>query len=190
MDDYEMSQYVSSMLRDSRTNAGISRESMAKALQVSAKTVQNWEEGLSYPNVKHLVNWFQTADIPLYPFMLKLNNPELMKVNANSSDEEIKQAFINVIDQMDIKQMRQHFFEMFGETGTAPEGMGEVKTAYLHLPMHTKVGIAEIIATQFEISMARDELVKPDSIMPDLDKLHDYINKAKKAVIEGKETYL
>ena len=188
MDSVE--EQVAVMLRTVRDKSGISRDFMSKQLDVSKKTIQNWEEGYSLPNIKHFYNWFKVCDFPLYPSMLRMNNPALMTITANSSDEEVREAFRNVIDTMDIHYMRQHFLEMFGETGTAPEGMGEVKTAYLHLPMYVKVGIAEIICTQFEIAQARNELVKPDIVMPNIDILKNYIDKAKQAVINGKSTYL
>ena len=190
MDDYEIEQRIAKMLKDSRCNAGISRDYMSKTLNVSAKTIQNWEDGISSPNAKHIMKWFDTLGLPIYPSLLKISNPELQDLNANSSDNQVKEAIISTISNMDIAQMRQHFFELFGEHGTAPDGMGEVKTAYLHLPMDVKIGIAEIICTQFELCQATNRLVSPDKIMPDLDKLKDYINKAKIAVINGKNTYL
>ena len=190
MKDYEIEEMVASMLRNARHESGVSQDYLANALGVSKKTVQNIENGVSFPNIKTIIKWFQTIDIPIYPYLFRLSHPELLSLNANSTDTEVRDALISVINDMDIHEMRKHFFEMFGEHGTAPEGMGEVKTAYLHLPMYVKVGIAEIICTQFEIAQARGELVQPDKIMPNTDKLKEYIDKAKKAVIDGKETYL
>lgn len=190
MNDIEIDERIATLLKDSREKAGISQEIMARKLDVSRKTVQNWESALSCPNVKHLIKWFDVVDVPIYPYMLSIKHPEFEALNANSSDAEIKNALLSAIKDMNISQMRQSFFEMFGAHGTAPAGMGEVKTAYLHLPMYVKVGIAEIICTQFEIAQARGELVKPDHIMPDVEALRKYISAAKNAVIEGKETYL
>ena len=181
---------ISGLLRKSRYESGISQESIAKSLGVTKKTVQNWEAGISSPPVATVLDWFRIIDIPFYPYLLKLSHPELQNLNANSDDDEVRRALIAYVDDMDIHEMRTHFFEMFGEHGTAPDGMGEVKTAYLHLPMDIKVGIAEIICTQFEICQAQGRLVKPDSIMPNVESLRSYIAAAKDAVIHGKDTYL
>lgn len=190
MKDYEIDEQIAQLLRESRNSAGISQESIANALGVSRKSVQNWESGASAPNIKTLIKWFDFLDIPIYPYLFRVSNPEFERINANSTDQDIKNALLKSIQDMDMSQIRKQFFEMFGEHGTAPAGMGEVKTAYLHLPMYVKIGIAEIICTQFEIAQARGELVKPDHIMPDVDALKSYIEMAKKAVIEGKDTYL
>ena len=190
MTDYEIDERIASMLKQSRSSAGISREYVAKELGISSKTVQNWEECTSSPNAKYIIKWFDAVGIPIYPYLLKQANPSLEELNANSTDIQIKDALLDLINNMDITQMRKHFFELLGEHGTAPDGMGEVKTAYLHLPMDVKVGIAEIICTQFLICQAQNRLVQPDKIMPDINKLEDYISKAKKAVVEGKSTYL
>lgn len=190
MTDYEIDERIALMLRQSRASAGISREYVASELGLSAKTIQNWEEGLSSPNAKYIIKWFDAVGIPIYPYLLKISTPGLEEINANSSDEQIRDALFALIDSMDISQMRKHYFELFGEHGTAPDGMGEVKTAYLHLPMDVKVGIAEIISTQFLICQAQNRLVQPDKIMPDIQKLQNYIDKAKNAVIEGKSSYL
>lgn len=190
MTDYEIDEKIALMLKQSRSSAGISREYVAKELGISSKTVQNWEEGTSSPNAKYIMKWFSAVGLPIYPYLLKFTNPKLEELTINSSNEEIKCALITFIESMDIGQMRKHFFEYFGEHGTAPEGMGEMKTAYLQLPMDVKIGICEIIRTQFQICQAQNRLVQPDKPMPDIDKLNDYIERAKKAVIEGKQTYL
>lgn len=190
MNDYEVEERISQILRDSRAKAGVSQDFIAQKLNVSKKSVQNWEFGNSIPNAKTILKWFDAVDLPIYPYLYKLTHPELSALNANSTDEDVRSALLSIIKDMDMKQLRQHFFEMFGEHGTAPAGMGEVKTAYLHLPMYVKIGIAEIICTQFEIAEARGELVQPETIMPDKDALKAYIAKAKEAVIKGKETYL
>lgn len=190
MNDYEIEERISKMLRDAREKACVSQDFVAKKLNVSRKTIQHIENGDSIPNVKTVLKWFEAVDVPVYPYLFTLSHPELSALNANSTDAEVKNALLTVINDMDMKQLRQHFFEMFGEHGTAPKGMGEVKTAYLHLPMYVKIGIAEIICTQFEIAEARGELVQPDKVMPDKEALREYIAKAKEAVINGKETYL
>lgn len=190
MNDVDINERIALILRESREKANVSQDYIAKKLNISKKSVQNYEASISVPNVKMIIKWFEAVDVPIYPYMFQLSHPELIALNANSSDAEVRNALISVIQDMDINQMRQHFFEMFGEHGTAPKGMGEVKTAYLHLPMYVKIGIAEIISTQFEIAEARGELVQPDKIMPDKEALKEYIEKAKKAVIEGKDTYL
>lgn len=190
MNDYEVEEKIALILRESRAKAGVSQDYIARKLDVSKKTIQHWENAQNTPNAKTIMKWFDAVDIPIYPYLYKLTHSELSALNANSSDDDVRKALISIINDMDMKQMRQHFFEMFGEHGTAPSGMGEVKTAYLHLPMYVKIGIAEIICTQFEIAEARGELVQPDKIMPDKDALREYISKAKDAVINGKDTYL
>lgn len=190
MNDVDIKNRIAELLKSSRYDAGMSQDSVAKCLGVSKKTVQNWEAGISSPPLSIVMQWFDYLDVPVYPYILKLSHPELELLNANSCDEEIRDALMLLVKDMDIKKMRQHFFEAFGEHGTAPDGMGEVKTAYLHLPMDVKVGIAEIICTQFEICQAQGRLVQPDSIMPNVESLKSYIDSAKQAVIKGKDTYL
>lgn len=190
MNDYEIDERIAAMLKLARNNAGVSRDYLANVLNVSTKSIQNWEDGTSSPNAKTIMKWFDALGLPIYPYLLQINTPGLDLLNANSTDQQVKDALIDVVSNMDMSQMRKHFFELLGKHGTAPDGMGEVKTAYLHLPMDVKIGIAEIICTQFEICQAMNRLVQPDKVMPDLRKLKDYICKAKVAVINGKDTYL
>ena len=190
MNDVELRERIASLLRLSRDKAGMSQDAVAKRIGVSKRTVQNWESCMSTPDVREIMQWFDAIDIPIYPYMLRLSSPERANITAGSTDVDVRAAMLRLIQNMDVHSMRKNFFEMFGEHGTAPDGMGEVKTAYLHLPMDVKVGIAEIISTQFEICQAQGRLVQQDHVMPDIDNLKRYISAAKKAVIEGKETYL
>ena len=181
---------IAEILRESRDKSGMSRATLASKLQVSKSTIQHWEEAESVPNITTLIKWFDVIDIPIYPYLFRLFHPEFNFINADSTDEEIKDALIVLLDDMDINNVRQNFFEHFGHHGTPPRGMSEVKTAYLHLPMDVKVGIAEIICTQFEICQAQNRLVQPDHVMPNIPELKKYIESAKQAVIEGKDTYI
>ena len=186
--DYE--QRIADLLKSSRESAGISIRSMAKAMNVAPTTIQNWECGYSQPKTTNIMQWFDVLDIPIYPYMLKLNHPELVNVNANSSDKEIKDALISVINDLDMTSIRKHYFELLGEHGTPPDGMGEVKTAYLHLPMRDKIVIASIICNLYELSEANGTLTHTDCIMPDIVALKKYIESAKAAFIDGKDSYI
>lgn len=188
MANYE--QRIATLLKSSRERAGISIRSMAKAMDVSISSIQNWESGYVTPKGTTILQWFDVVDIPIYPYLLKLNHPELSAVNANSSDSEIKDALLAIINDLDMASIRKHYFEMLGDHGTPPDGMGEVKTAYLHLSMRDKIVIASIICNLFELSQANGTLTNTDCIMPDIDALKKYISAAKDAFIDGKNNYI
>jgi len=54
----------------SRAEAGYSQEKMAMELGVSKKTIQNWEKGLSFPNVFQVFEWFEILNMnPIIYFL-------------------------------------------------------------------------------------------------------------------------
>ena len=54
----------------SRAEAGYSQEKMAMELGVSKKTIQNWERGLSFPNVFQVFEWFEVLNMnPIIYFL-------------------------------------------------------------------------------------------------------------------------
>lgn len=54
----------------SRAEAGFSQEKMAMEIGVSKKTIQNWEKGLSFPNVFQVFEWFEILNMnPIIYFL-------------------------------------------------------------------------------------------------------------------------
>ena len=52
-------------LRAARVNAGLTQEQVAEALKVAKKTVQNWEKGVSTPDVNQAFSLQELFHFPV-----------------------------------------------------------------------------------------------------------------------------
>lgn len=82
----------------SRADAGLSQEEMAIGLGVSKKTIQNWEKGISAPDLFQGSEWFRLLGLNPMPYYLEFVYPTLFSdFSPDKSDAEIEDALIHLI---------------------------------------------------------------------------------------------
>ena len=188
MNTLELNERFSAMYRKSREDAGRSQDYMARAMGVSKKTIQNWEDGTSSPNQTKSFEWFEILNIQPLPYYLEALYPGRFDTN-NNNDDEIMDSIIKLISALPSDAKRKLLFFLSGNHGSSTIGMLELATAHLHVPLDRRINIAQSVATNYELSEYQDCLVCPDQIRPNMTTLLNSIELGKRAVIKGEPSY-
>lgn len=190
MNRFELAERISEIWSRSRSDAGKSREYMAKMLGVSKKTIQNWEEGLSSPSVIRCLEWFDCLNMNPLPYVLQTLYPkQFHDISHADSDERIEEALEKIVADLPSDYKRRLLFFLYADHGSSPLAMLDLSTAHLQAPLETRINIAQSVATNYEIALAKNNLRSPNHIQPNMDNLHDAIYRGKEAVVHGENRY-
>lgn len=167
----------------SRADAGKSQEYMAMGLGVSKKTIQNWEKGVSSPNLFQSSEWFELLGLNPLTYYLAFIYPWLFDtLSVYSTDEEIEEILICLIKQSTPMEKRQLLYLMIGDHGSSWYSLLQMFTAHCHTTMKTRVTASRIILENFEMEKELGSLVCKDNVMPDIKMLKYAISQGKNAV--------
>lgn len=174
----------------SRADAEKSQEFMALGLGVSKKTVQNWEKGISAPDLFQGSEWFRILGLNPLPYYLAFLFPELFgDISPNTPDEEIDLALHHLIDQATPMEKRQLLFLMAGQHGSSWYALLQMFTAHCHTSMQCRVATARIVLDNYEMQQETNELVCTDNVAPDLDILRRAVESGKSAAQQKRPGY-
>ena len=175
------------MWRTSREDAGKSQDYMAKALGVSKKTVQNWENGTSAPNQLKGFEWFHVLGLQPLPYYLRVLFPEQFK--DIQDDKNVESALIACIKSASPEFKRKLLYMLAGKHGSSPIGIVELITAHLHTPLRNRLNIAENVKTNYEIAERKNELILPEHVPANINALSKAIVAAKESIIRAENSY-
>ena len=166
----------------SRADAGLSQEDMAIGLGVSKKTIQNWEKGISAPDLFQGSEWFRLLGLNPMPYYLEFVYPTLFSdFSPDKSDAEIEDALIHLIRQASPKEKRELLFLMAGKHGSSLFALLQMFTAHCHTSMQCRVSTARNVLDNYEMQQETGELVCMDNVQPDLDILRRAVESGKQA---------
>lgn len=186
MNKLELNERFSQMWRKSREDAGRSQEYMAKALGISRKTIQNWEDGTSSPNQIKALEWFEALNLQPLPYYLWVLYPGKFEEMNNSNIDDI---LLNLVSQLPVDTKKKLLFMLAGNHGSSTVGIIELAVAHLQSPLEKRLNIAEGVAKNYTVASGKNTICCPDDIQPDMNTLRRTIELGTKAVIQGKETY-
>jgi len=189
MNQTEMCDKFAELWRKSREDAGKSQEYMAKKLDVSKKTVQNWECGLSCPNQAKGFQWFSVLGLNPLPYYLGIIYKEFDGISPSTEDKQIENALIAYIHGMTNEERRKLLYFLYGNHGSSTSGVIEMLTAYLHTPLITRLNVCHSIITNYELAIANHIVVNPQHIQPNMPYLFESYKNAKEAVLQNKKEY-
>lgn len=186
----EFEKDISMILIETRTLCDKSQRDMAKLLGRSLGTIQSWEQGLSSPNFNMIVEWFKALNINPLRYFLRMINPEIYGLSENESNEVIKNAVCNYVQNVaSEEELRKMAYSLFGYTGSSWLAQLELITAYNHLPLDRRINIAQSVLDSFLICQARQEIIECNHIMPNIDRLESAIKEGRKSVYQGMYGY-
>lgn len=179
------------LLMKSRQKSGVSQERLADELNVSRRTIQNWETGKSCPTIFQLMEWFRVLKENPVPYYMELLFPrEFANLSPEDSDERISKAAETLFSSLSDYEKRQFLYLLHAEHGSSPYAVLQMVTADLHCDLKSRVGAARIILENFEMCEKRNELVGKEHVMPDLNALEEAIERGKIAASKGDEGYV
>ena len=103
MNKCETMDSISEMFKQSRIASGKSQDWVAKKLGVSKKSVQNWENGISIPNLLVTFEWFDVVGVPMYPYFMNVLHPlEIADIKPTTEEAKLKKETIRFSEVADI----------------------------------------------------------------------------------------
>lgn len=188
MKDIELADNIAKILKTAREDADLSQEQIAKSLNISKTTVQNWEKGFKSPNFLTILKWFNICEVQPLSYFLNVLYPE-HTADADLSEEQITDAIIDFIKALPLHYKQELFYQFYGEHGSSPLGILELATAHLQVPLRDRLNIAQSVIINYEVSEAREALSCPQDIQPDLDILKHSLESGTCAVKNGQSSY-
>lgn len=172
----------------SRADAGKSQEYMALGLGVSKKTIQNWEKGVSSPDLFQSAEWFELLGENPINYYLNFLFPEYFgDLSYKDDDDKIEEVLLHCIREMPPFEKRQLLYLIIGPHGSGWHSLLQLFTTHCHTSLKARVATADLIRNNFEMEKETGDLVCINNIMPDISLLQISIAKAKESV--GKNNY-
>ncbi len=166
----------------SRADAGKSQEFMALNLGVSKKTIQNWERGLSAPNLFQCSEWFRVLGLNPTSYHLEFLYPTTFNNASTINDEQnIEQTLISMIKNASTLEKQQLLYLMSGNHGSSWYALLQLFTAHCHTSLQSRIVVARTVCDNYEIEETTQQIVCPNDIKPDLTFLKVAIEQCKKA---------
>lgn len=187
MDDNSARKFSEVFLR-SRYDAGKTQAFMAKAMNVSVKTVQNWETGVTCPSQTETFDWFIKLGVQPLPYYLDYLYPDLKEITADSPVEDIDNALREVTEQLSMPMKQRMLYILSGKHGSSVAALLELTAAYLALPLHGRIVITDIVLNKYKLDGMSTDL-HTDAIPPDIDLIVKAVERATSAMLDGKENY-
>lgn len=177
----EAAQRFSKIWWSSRAKTNKSQEYMALNLGVAKKTIQNWEKGISSPNLFQFFQWFKILELNPLPYILAFMYPEsLDNINHTANNEAINTALTQLINNCSPLEKRQLLYVMHSTHGSTWRELLQMLTAYCHLSHRSRIAAASLIYDSYCLEYDTKEFVHPEHVQPDLKILY-------KGILEGKK---
>lgn len=174
----------------SRADAGKSQEFLALGLGVSKKTIQNWEKGISSPDLFQGNEWFRLLGLNPLPYYLSFLYPTFFDQTTNTEDDQkVEDTLIQLIKKSTTTEKRELLYIMTGKHGSSWYALLQMLTAYCHTSMQSRVSAARLILEDYEMEEDIGNLVCTNQIEPDLDMLSNAIEKCKQAAQKKEQGY-
>lgn len=174
----------------SRYDGKKSQEYMALSIGVSKKTIQNWEKGISSPDLFQSTEWFKALGLNPITYYLEFLFPEITKqLKDSDGSKELDDLLCNFIKAMDDNQKANLVYILMGAHGGSYRGILELFCAYCHLPLNDRLVIASVIKESYKMHESTDTLLCKDKKLPLMDILEQAIASSKSSVSDGKNGY-
>jgi len=163
---------------------------MAEGLGVSKKTIQNWENGVSSPDLFSGSEWFRLLGLNPLPYYLAYLFPELFDgIAPDDEDDTIEEALMLLIQNSTPVEKRELLYLMAGRHGSSWYSLLQMFTAHCHTGLKSRVNAARLILENYEMDKQAGRLVCPDNIQPDLTMLENAVEEGKRAVLKSYSGY-
>lgn len=174
----------------SRADAEVSQEYVAIGVGVSRKTVQNWEKGISSPDLFQASEWFNVLGLNPLPYFLDYIFPEKVDgIKASDEDRRVEEALTHLISQLPASGKRQLLYMLYGHHGSSPNAVLNLMNAHLQTPLKDRVVHAAMIVEDYELEKSLGNLVSPANVQPDVKMLRISMDNARVTVEKHRSGY-
>ncbi len=99
-------------------------------------------------------------------------------------DEEVDKALETLLRDLPVDAKRKILYIAYGDHGSSPMAVLDLICAHLHTPLVARIGVAELIRSNLQLTESLERTVKADLIMPNMSILNTALNNAKEAIKE------
>ena len=180
---------VANILATARTKSGLSQKEMAKRMDVSVGTINNWEQSVGSPSIIDFMNWFDVlGQNPLRPLLDVFFPGTYENLNDISSEREalIKYLLTTATDN----EIDKLAYNIFTNTGSSWHAQLEMLTAHNHTTLRSRVNASRVILDSYEMEEKEGKLVQSDVAVPNINVLEMSISKGKQSVFDKKKGYV
>lgn len=173
-----------------RNDAKKSQEFMAEQMGVSKRTIQNWEKGVSLPNLSQCIEWFYILGLNPMHYFFEYLYPNFDKYISDKTNEEIaEQVLIDFIKTTTLKEKQELLYIFAGNHGSSWASVLDLFTAHLHTTMQSRFSAASLIIGNYEIEKENNKLVCENDVMPDIESLKIATTKGMNAALNNQLGY-
>lgn len=180
-----VAEFISSL----RKKADISREKLAHGASFSSATLKRWENAETVPSIAQLMEIVELTGLNLDHALLKFRHPELYSTAGDADEAAVNAAFDEYVNTMSIRDKRHILFAVSCRHGGDRYALMELVSAYLQIPMAARYAIAQLIETQYNLSVANNAIQCPNNIQPNMALLHSAIESGRDAALSGLTGY-
>lgn len=177
------------MLWKSRTDVGMSQEYMAEQVGVSKKTIWNWENGVSVPDLYQGIQWFNALNTNPMKYYYGYVFEELDGIDCTITDNEVDIALEKVLSVLTATEKRRLLFLLYGQHGSSPDAILNLVNAYLQCPIKDRIIQAATTLTTYRLEESMNAIVCPNNIKPNVETLDKAIVACANSVMNGGDGY-
>lgn len=176
------------ILMKSRYDGHKTQDFVAKAMGVSRKTIQHWEQGLSLPNLQQTLEWFNACGVNPVPYLLSYALPNIYPIDFEKEDK-VNEAYEKVAQLLRYEDKLAVLYLFCGQHGSSPSSIIQLMLAHLHNPLRDRIPIASNIVTMYQLNKQCDTLIEQHYPMPNVKFLAQAIDNAVQSISAEEQAY-
>lgn len=183
MQDYEYAERLGSLLRQAREKKNVSSVDMSKRMGLSRKTIDNWENAISSPDIAEMFKWFRVIDENPGPYL-----KEYLYPGCNDTQFS-KDTLLKNLDSLSVRELEIINYYIAGDHGSSTYAFLNLGLCHLLLSVGSKQLCATMERLCFLNDQARDALSDPNAPEPDLYAFSMAIHAATEAYRKNQAGY-
>lgn len=160
-------------LKKARTEAGFSQEYMAEKLFVGRRTIINWENGKSSPDIFQTIDWYKITNrnpiAKLYTYLY----PEIKEID--NDETELDNLLKKMVTDLPLDVKKMVLFLLQGNKSFSPYALINMAVAHTHCQMFSRVNHAITIYNDYKMYEMSNKLDYKDEVLPDMEMLGESI---------------
>ena len=186
----ESKKRLSVIWQRTRAIGGVSQEYMAQEMGVARKTIQNWEKGVSSPDLEQGFRWFEVLGINPMQYVYDYVFPEIKAQKENDEVEKLRTALVAIVSTLPEESVRQLLYILYCDHGSSPRAAINLFTAHLQTPLRDRITQAGVILKNYQIASNRGMTARPDKIQPNTELVQKALKAGEEAIYRNAKGYL
>lgn len=184
----ELADSFADMLCETRNIAGKTQREMAKAMGKSIGTIQNWESGISTPDVIDLVFWFHTVGLNPMHYIFRALHPDYPPINnVDGMREKMVKYVAETMTDWAIQLM---FFNITASHGSSAIQQQNMLAMNNLTSMESRARVARMVLDNYRMEERLGKLISHDKVTVSPESLKNALNAGIDAVADGKSGYV